>query len=327
MKFKVFTAIIIAFCLSISVGMVAHGQTASATSSSQVGPVTKVMFKTGYFEKNSDGSWDEYFLNGQPRFPFREVRNTRDSVFLRNDMMMVDIELNMAKGEIWAEWPGRTHHKMHKITNAENNAPEPPSVSEPSNGVRINIIEYSGGELKPMSDIEWADYRNDSDAVHLYDVLSNGHEALYLYSDSSKRLYRADFGTQTLHMAISGGPLKFHSTITGMSGVSANPPSIPSPPPQPELPGTMPRAERDACLADGGKVERAGMLGAERCTKPYNDGGKPCADSTQCDGLCRAPSDKDMGDVSLGVCQMNDNPFGCHAEISNGIVEPTLCVD
>lgn len=326
MKKKNYIILLVVLTLGLFSQNFAHTQAASQSSASQVGPVTKVMFKNGYFEKNSAGGWDEYYNNGQLRFPFKEVHTTRDSVFLRNDTLMVDLELNMAKGEIWGEWPGQFRHKMHKITNVENNAPAPPSVSEPENGVRINMIEYSGGTLKPMSDIEWADYRNDSDAVHLYDVLSSGSEALYLYSDSSNRLYRADLSAQILYMAANGGPMNFHSAINGMSGVSANPPSIPAPP-QPQLPGTMSQAERDACAAEGRIVERAGMMGAERCTKPYSDGGKPCADSTQCDGLCRAPSDKEMGDVSLGVCQMNDNPFGCHAEIRNGIVEPTLCVD
>lgn len=332
MKIKIFAAIAIAFCLSFSINIKATAQTSSGVSASHVGPVTKVMFKNGYFEKNANGDWDEYFLNGQVRFPFRETGTSRDSVFLRNDSLMVDIELNMAKGEIWAEWPGQFRHKMHKITNAEHNAPLPPTITPPNppaqtpNGVRLNSIEYSGGKLSNMGNSEWADYRDNSDAVHLYNEVSNSSDAVYLYSDSAKRLYRADFATQILKMATNGGPLSFHSAITAMSGVSANPPSIPAPP-QPVRPGTLSPAERASCLASGGKVERAGILGAERCTKPYSDGGKPCADSSQCDGQCRAPSGKEMGDISLGVCQMDDNPFGCHAEVSNGIVEPTLCAD
>ena len=76
----------------------ARAQLAGEASSSQVGPVTKVEFDTGYFEKNARGDWDEYLSNGMQRFPFSERAVTRDSVILRNDLMSVDIEMNLAKG-------------------------------------------------------------------------------------------------------------------------------------------------------------------------------------------------------------------------------------
>ena len=336
MNVKVITIIISLLVLAFSIPNLASAQSVQHSSASHVGPVTKVLYKTGYFEKNENGGWDEYFLDGQPRFPFREVQSTRDSVFLRNDSLQVDIELNMAKGEILASWPGQSRHMMHKITNVRNEAPEilePPTVTsppstpkQPPSGVRFNEIRYQGGKLEPMGDAEWADYRNDSDAVHIYDELSYGGMTIYLYSDTSRRLYKADIQSQTLSMAENGGPMNFHAAITAMSGVSANPPSIPAEP-EPQLPGTMSESEREACRAKKGKIERAGLLGHERCTIAYTDGGKPCADNSQCEGQCRAPSGKDMGDVSLGVCQMDDNPFGCHANIKNGMVEPALCVD
>jgi len=92
-------------------------------------------------------------------------------------------------------------------------------------------------------------------------------------------------------------------------------------------PGTMSPEKRVECAASGGTVERAGILGAERCTKRYNDGGMICTDTSQCQGKCLA----DTGDANksniTGTCQKTDNPFGCYAEVNNGKSEFALCVD
>ncbi len=317
----------------------AYAQTSGQSSASHVGPVTKVIFPTGYFQKNSSGGWDEYYANGTLRFPFREVRSSRDSVFLRNDSLQVDIELNMATGEIWAEWPGQFRHVMHRMSDVRNEAPEPiapptqtappapPVITPPSTNMRINVVGYRAGELRP-SGTQWADYRNDSDAVHLYDVLSESDAAIYLYSDTSLRFYRVDIPAQQLFMAADGGPLVLHSPITEMSAVSANPPSVNVPQlPKPQIPGRLSQSEIEECVWSLGRIERAGILGAERCTRPYSDGGKSCTDSSQCEGQCRAPDLNQTDKAIVGVCQMDDNPFGCHAEVSGGIAQPGLCVD
>lgn len=91
-------------------------------------------------------------------------------------------------------------------------------------------------------------------------------------------------------------------------------------------------AERAACARSGGIIERAGMLGYERCTYRYSDGKAVCSDSSDCEGQCRA-----MGDFTnqsqnneqpvTGQCQIDDNPFGCYGEIINGRIGPMLCVD
>lgn len=88
--------------------------------------------------------------------------------------------------------------------------------------------------------------------------------------------------------------------------------------------------ERTRCDALGGKIERAGMLGYERCTRPYADAGKSCMDSAQCEGQCRTMDDFSIqadGKTTTGQCQVNDNPFGCYGEIKRGRVETMLCVD
>ncbi len=335
MKIKFILAVVftaLAVCLLSSI-QTANAQQSGAQASSYVGPVTKVIFKNGYFEKNNQGGWDEYLLNDQLRFPFRETGKNSNSVFLRNDQLGVNIELNMATGEIWAEWPGKLRHMMHKITDVRNEAPEPPPAIPPmtpvtppiftspgnSSGLAAHSILYSGGELKKSGE-EWEDHRKNSDAVHFYDVLSESGSEIYLYSDTSKRLYRIDVMGQQIFMAANGGAMNYYSSITGISGVSSNPPSIPTP-------GMLSQSEIRACLISGGRIEKAGYMGAERCTRPYADGGKACTDSSQCQGQCRTDTNSANSSSIVGVCQMDDNPFGCFAEVKNGRTEPALCVD
>ena len=191
-------------------------------------------------------------------------------------------------------------------------------------GIAFNNFAYNGGELRRSGD-QWADYRNDSDAVHLYKLLSQSQSEVFLYSESSRRLYRIDIGDEKLYMASSGGPLNSYANITAMSGVSANPPVVE--PPTPVRPGTMSFEEREECIWSGGRVERAGLAGFERCTRPYSHGGKSCADSSECQGQCRVPSDYANQSNIRGVCQMDDNPFGCFAEVKNGRTEFALCAD
>lgn len=89
-------------------------------------------------------------------------------------------------------------------------------------------------------------------------------------------------------------------------------------------------AERAACDAVGGVIERAGMAGYERCTQRYADGGALCSDSVDCQGKCIAPRDAEYGPNSppiTGQCQTTDNPFGCYGEVEQGQVFAMLCVD
>lgn len=100
------------------------------------------------------------------------------------------------------------------------------------------------------------------------------------------------------------------------------------PPEQPNQSGMMSEADKRDCRADGGIVERAGLAGFERCTRPYSDAGEVCTDSSQCEGQCRSDDlDARPHSAVTGVCQANDNPFGCYAEVSNGRIRHALCVD
>ena len=92
-----------------------------------------------------------------------------------------------------------------------------------------------------------------------------------------------------------------------------------------------PRSELAQCAAKGGTVERRGILNLEMCVLPYSDAGKVCTDGSQCEGFCLASSNTETGETGTadaeGMCQADDQLFGCVARIEDGIVQPTLCID
>lgn len=90
----------------------------------------------------------------------------------------------------------------------------------------------------------------------------------------------------------------------------------------------MSMADRTACTSGGGKVERRGRMGMELCVHPYDDAGKACTDSSQCDGKCigDAGATSDASPVA-GQCQADDRLFGCYSEIKGGKAANAICVD
>ena len=87
-------------------------------------------------------------------------------------------------------------------------------------------------------------------------------------------------------------------------------------------------ADITRCDEAGGKVQRAGLLGAYHCVQKYPDAGKTCRDSDECIGQCRAVSHEDVGKQNVtGTCQELDIPFGCYGIVESGAVGPMLCVD
>lgn len=87
--------------------------------------------------------------------------------------------------------------------------------------------------------------------------------------------------------------------------------------------------DKEACAAKNGEVRQEGLLGAWRCVVPFADAGKVCRDKADCEGKCLAPPESEAvtGDEAAGVCQANDSPFGCYAEIVEGKIAAALCVD
>jgi len=90
------------------------------------------------------------------------------------------------------------------------------------------------------------------------------------------------------------------------------------------------KAERAACRAAGGEVGPGGMLGYDQCVRPYADAGKACMGAEDCEGRCllSPASDDDVGQPTEdGVCQADDSPFGCYAEVDGGVPQFAICVD
>ena len=122
-----------------------------------------------------------------------------------------------------------------------------------------------------------------------------------------------------------------------LSGCMTSNPSVVSEPETPQRvtlkdPKHFNDADRVLCDAAGGTYELAGLLGHFRCTRPYADGGEICSDNSDCIGKCIAHEDAEFNPWEkitgqTGMCQANNNPFGCHSDIVDGVVQPTLCVD
>jgi hypothetical protein len=81
------------------------------------------------------------------------------------------------------------------------------------------------------------------------------------------------------------------------------------------------------CLRQGGRWEVLGFSGPG-CNLPTSDGGKPCSDSRECEGLCLADHEEiNANGVDLpGSCSDWQSTFGCQEVIENGkVVE--ICID
>ena len=89
-------------------------------------------------------------------------------------------------------------------------------------------------------------------------------------------------------------------------------------------------AQTDDCAARGGEMRRVGMLGSWQCIVPYADAGRSCTDGDQCAGDCRLPDGAKVpleGEPVTGVCQPNNDRFGCYTTVEDGRADPTICVD
>ncbi len=91
-------------------------------------------------------------------------------------------------------------------------------------------------------------------------------------------------------------------------------------------PQSMPYAETEVeCQAAGGKWGPVGLMGVEACTLDAPDAGKVCSDSSECVGECWSTAE--IGSKATGYCQPTNMPFGCHASVKDGVVQPALCAD
>ena len=84
-------------------------------------------------------------------------------------------------------------------------------------------------------------------------------------------------------------------------------------------------AERADCLARGGHVDLV-TFNTEGCVIRTKDAGKPCSDSSECDGACLAPIDQAEGSPAAGTCASEKGMFfGCVNIVSKGKASGKIC--
>lgn len=199
---------------------------------------------------------------------------------------------------------------------------------------QINAARYKTGMFEKTAPTAWVE-RTDDGRVFNFQQIGLDPTRLYLHDALRQVFVILEPAARRSFIAEQGQGLREMYALTDFSiEPQIDRPSAPSPPPpytpRPDIadrPGALTPAQRTDCLKSGGVVERAGLLGAERCTIRYDDAGMICADSVNCQGQCRASGNPAIGEQATGVCQANNNPFGCYAEIKNGRAEPMLCVD
>lgn len=90
-----------------------------------------------------------------------------------------------------------------------------------------------------------------------------------------------------------------------------------------------------ACAAVGGKWGPAGLFPKPICRTPTHDGGRPCADTDECEGFCLAPLTPKQREMLkgrrriaiMGQCTPYVPVFGCMARVEQGYVSGLFCAD
>lgn len=101
-------------------------------------------------------------------------------------------------------------------------------------------------------------------------------------------------------------------------------------PKAPDAPKNTPKAPITSlvdCTTAGGEWKKVGLAGNLACVLKTKDAGKSCTDSSQCEERCLAGIDQTDTTKVVGQCQATNQPFGCFAEIKDGVAEPALCID
>ena len=324
----------------LSIGLTAASITSAPSAHAQAATdISKAYFATGWFEKNPSGEWDEYDGQGNLRYTFREVGRTDSAIKLYLKQYGVTVELETAEQRIYAEWPGKARHVMHRITNMEIMAPPPvmtpeaPPPPSAATAATVALATHANGSFVKSGET-WTEIAR-SGARNSYREIGRDNDRVFLYDAARRSFVILDIPGRMI-LGSNGGamtslyPVSEYSVISAPQPRPVETPVAPRPPePEPEFPEPpkLSTLERATCIATGGTVEQAGILGAERCTRPYHDGGMVCSDSSQCQGKCIADLNGANQSAATGTCQKTDNPFGCYAEVRNGQTGPALCVD
>lgn len=345
--------ILTGFILSASYAQRAHAEISAQRPNTEI---AVIHFRGGRLVQSTEqyGRWFEKRNNGTINYEFFETASTASSFELTGPNGDVKLFIDLAQKVVRGQWPGQAPKAIYKITKIEKMAliqtpHHPPAVHPPvidppvvhppvvtppvmhppapapvinPHGPRpkdLKSATYAGGQFMQVSALVWEESTQNGQSFH-YQVVGYDEQSLYLYDASRHTFVTLEPLQKRSNIAVGGGYLTPYQMLTSVSGMQETPL-----PPTPG--GALSAAEKMACVQGGGFVERAGMLGAERCTKPFSDAGLVCTDSGQCQGQCRGTLDTDMGADVTGVCQATDNPFGCFTEIFGGKAGPGLCVD
>lgn len=117
--------------------------------------------------------------------------------------------------------------------------------------------------------------------------------------------------------------------IAGSSSGSGTPSTAvpPSSEPSRAVARVATAVETQQCRARGGTIQPVCMMGQHFCVVPYRDGGKRCADKSDCLGACLYEGTEPAPPHATGSCQRTNNPCGCRASIHQGRVRPAVCLD
>lgn len=262
------------------------------------------------------------------------MRRDSNYVYLREDALSVDLDLNAAHRIIMASWPGMARHQLHRIDRVEAAprtggplivAPPPapattPPVSVSPDNLAKAIYRKGRFEEAGAGSGVWT-LSSNSGGVSIYKEIGHDDDTVYLFDRGRNVLVLLDVKRKMIRESRNGGVIADLHSATDMQAATTQT-LIPERPSY-----TVTNAQRMQCLASGGTVEKAGMLGGERCTLSYGDGGQVCTDSSQCQGKCVAELAGANQNNTSGICERSDNPFGCYALVESGRTGPALCVD
>lgn len=297
-------------------------------------PIGEVHFRGGSLVQSQEqfGRWFETRRDGTINYEFFETGSGPDMIELTGPQGQVRLYVDLKDKVVRGQWPGQTLKTIYTITKVTPLAmvsPNPPTVPQPPiitpvpNPTvplpkELHVATFANGQFLRMTQNTWRETTTRGE-VFDYNVIGLDDVRLYLYDNARGAFVTLEPSTLRSTIAVGGEYLQAYRNLTAVSANIATP--------IPPRPGVLSASERLACEREGGVVERAGMLGAERCTRAFSDAGQVCSDSAQCQGQCRIPLNVAPGTPTTGVCQANDNPFGCFAEVVAGVAGAGLCVD
>jgi putative hemolysin len=357
-------ALLACFSLSLSAAFFSVSAQAAVEIEAPSVPLHTIHFVGGRLVQDLDNFdvWTEYDFRGTERYQFRTKSYDTQSLRLINDTGRVELLIRLDAKTISGQWPGHPMAQLYRVTKIDpimtaaqemNGNPvermPPPNYSPPGKKVpapnpakkmpnpdTLTRAAYQNGAFEKRGAKTWIE-RSESGQIFEFQQIGHDNESIYLFDMNRQILIELDIRNSMSRISHNGDRLKKLYTLTALSAQTLDPvqipsdpltpPTSPTPAPPPESDRTLSAEDRAMCVSQGGFVERAGILGAERCTMTYSDGGNICIDSSNCQGKCVTGVGGEDSNAVNGQCQKTNNPFGCYSEVLGGKVQPGLCVD